>query len=120
MNEKTREQVIKLCEVLDSKKAMDIKAIYVADKTIIADWFIICSGRVASQVKMLADELEDEAYKLGLETRRKEGYQEGRWVVLDFADILVHIFIPEEREYYNMERLWAENPDECISFGTED
>ena len=57
----------------------------------------------------LADEVDQKASELGLTLRRSEGYGEGKWVVLDFADILVHVFYPEERKYYNMERLWDEN-----------
>lgn len=111
MNETIKEQVDSICEVLYNKKAIDIVAIHVADKTIVADWFVICSGRAVTQVKALADELEEKAKGLGLTLRRSEGYREGKWVVLDYADVLVHIFYPEERKYYNMERLWDE--DDC-------
>jgi len=114
-----KEQVLELCKVLDDKKALDIVAINVADKTIIADWFIICSGRVPAQVKSLADELEEKAPELGLELRRQEGYREGRWVVLDYASILVHIFIPDERKYYNMERLWMDDPEKAILYSEQ-
>ena len=76
------------------------------DKTIIADWFIVCSGRGVPQVKALCDDFEEKAAEMGLFPRRKEGYQEGRWIVLDFGDLLVHFFHPEERTYYNLERLW--------------
>ena len=68
--------------------------------------FIVCSGRGVPQVKALSDELEEKAAEMGLIPRRKEGYQEGRWIVLDFGDLLVHLFHPEERTYYNLERLW--------------
>ena len=112
----TKEQVLKLCEVLYDKKALDIVAIHVADKTIIAEWFLICSGRVVPQVKALSDEVEAKANSLGLERRRIEGYGEGRWIVLDFANILVHIFIPDERQYYNMERLWIDGPTQAILY----
>ncbi len=104
-----REQVDGLCGLLVDKKAMNVTAIHVADKTVIADWFVIASGRVPAQTKALADELEDRAAELGMSLRRKEGYAEGRWIVLDYADVLVHIFMPEERQYYNMERLWDEH-----------
>ncbi len=109
MSEKISEKVKQICELLYEKKAEDIVSIHVADKTIIADWFIICSGRSATQIKSLCDELEEKAPEFGLDLRRCEGYDKGRWIVLDFADILVHIFHPEERKYYNMERLWDEN-----------
>lgn len=115
----TREQVLSICELLDKKKAEDIVAIHVGDKTIIAEWFIICSGHSAAQVKALCDELDEKYGGLGLDLRRKEGYAEGRWIVLDFANILVHIFHPEERQYYNMERLWIDTPDACINYSAE-
>lgn len=111
-----REQVLALCEILDNKKAQDIIAIRVADKTIIADWFVICSGRAVPQVKALCDEVEEKAAALNLTLRRKEGYPEGRWIVLDYASILVHLFIPDERKYYNMERLWMDDPEDAILF----
>ena len=118
MNESIKRQVEQLCEVLYEKKAIDVTAIHVADKTVIADWFIIASGRVPAQVKALCDEVEEKAPSFGLSLRRKEGYAEGRWIVLDFADILVHIFHPEERQYYSMERLWDEG-GEAIRYSAE-
>ncbi len=120
MNEtEIRTQVLALCEALDNKKAFDILALNVADKTIIADWFIIASGRSTTQVKALCDELEEKAAERGLIVQRKEGYQEGRWIVVDFGTILVHIFHPEEREYYKLERLWADDPQHCIDYSKE-
>ena len=115
MNESIKQKALAVCEVLYNKKAQDIVAIHVADKTIIADWFIICSGRATQQVKSLAEEVDKKAAELGLTLRRSEGYGEAKWIVLDFADILVHIFYPEERKYYNMERLWDEN-DRAIRY----
>ena len=109
MNQTIRKQVDAIGQLLIDKLAQDVIAIHVADKTVIADWFIICSGRVGAQTKALCDELEKKAPELGLTRRRREGYAEGRWIVLDYADILVHIFLPEERQYYNMERLWDEH-----------
>ena len=109
MSDKIQNQVESICEILYNKKAEDIVAIHVADKTIIADWFVICSGHAVSQNKALCDELEEKAPGLGLDLRRCEGYAQGRWIVLDYADILVHIFHPDERKYYSMERLWDEN-----------
>ena len=120
MNEtEIRTHVLALCEALDNKKAFDILALNVADKTIIADWFIIASGRSTTQVKALCDELEEKAAERGLIAQRKEGYQEGRWIVVDFGTILVHIFHPEEREYYKLERLWADDPQHCIDYSKE-
>ena len=111
-----RECVLKLLDILAEKKAIDIIAIDVADKTIIADWFITCSGSSVLQVKAICDEVCDKSDALGLTLRRKEGYNEGRWIVLDYGHILVHIFHPEEREYYNIERLWTDGSGELIRY----
>lgn len=115
----SEEQARAICQVLYNKKAQDIRAMYVQDKTIVADWFVVCSGRSIPQVKTLCDELEDKMAEEGLFVRRKEGYQEGRWVVLDFGDVLVHIFHPEERTYYNLERLW-DSGDNVILYSKEE
>ncbi len=87
-----KQQVEKLLKLLDAKKASDIVAIDVADRTIIADWFVICSGSSIIQVKAICDEVLDKYPELGLHLRREEGYAEGRWIVLDFGHILLHIF----------------------------
>ena len=108
-----------VCTTLDNskaKKAQDIMAIHVGDRTIIADWFVVCSGRATAQVKALCDEIEEKAEGMGLSVRRIEGYSEGRWIVIDFGSILVHIFYPEEREYYNMERLWVDDPRGFVDY----
>ncbi len=107
-------EVLKLCELLYNKKADEIYAIHVADKTTIADWFILASGKSVQQVKSLCDEMEDRGVELGLELKRKEGYNEGRWIVLDFGSVLVHLFHPEERAYYNMERLWQDGDNTIV------
>ena len=110
MSERFGEQEIRrLCGILYDKKAENVVAIHVGDRTIIADWFLIASGRNVPHVKALCDEIEDRAAEAGLEVKRKEGYEQGRWIVLDFGFVLVHLFHPEERAYYNMERLWEED-----------
>ena len=110
--------IVKLCEILYDKKADDIVAIHVGDRTIVADWFLIASGRNTTHVKALCDDLEDQAAAIGLIAKRKEGYDQGRWIVLDFGFVLVHLFHPEERAYYNMERLWDEDGN-VIHFGKD-
>ena len=101
-----------MCEVLYQKKAEDILSIDIGEKSVVADYFIVCSGRNNIMVKALSDELEEKMAERSVFPRRKEGYNEGRWVVLDFGDILVHIFHPEEREYYNIERLWMDGSNQ--------
>lgn len=114
--ETIRNKALMICDALYNKKAQDITAIHVGDKTIIADWFVICSGRAVAQVKALADEIDEKSESFGLELRRIEGYSEGRWIVMDFGSILVHVFHPEEREYYNMERLWVDDPRGYVDY----
>ena len=115
MNTRLPEQVEARCAALYDKKAL---AIHVGDRTVIADWFIICSGRAVPQIKALSDDLEEKAEQIGLDLRRKEGYDAGRWIVLDYADVLVHIFHPEERQYYNMERLW-DTDETAVAYSRE-
>ena len=98
----------KICKFLSEKKAQDIVKIYVADKTILADYFIIASGRATTQVKALCENLEEYAETLGISPKRKEGVSEGRWAVLDFGDIIVHIFNDEQRLFYHLERIWGD------------
>lgn len=114
LQEELRGCVRTIMEAGKSKKATDIVAVRVADKTIIADWFVFMSGTSAIHVKSICDEIEDKAAEARLELRRREGYSEGRWIVLDYSNILVHIFHPEEREYYNVERLWMDETTETL------
>lgn len=106
MNKNFHETVYRIAEILDNRNAEDIILIDIREQSILADYFVICSGKAANHVKVLADELEDKLAKEGIRPTRSEGYQEGRWIVMDYGDILVHIFHKDEREYYNIERLW--------------
>ena len=100
------ELVQKIASVLWDRKALDIVALDVRDLTVLCDYMIIASGRNANQVKGLYDDVDDAMAKEGVQLRRSEGSAEGRWVVLDYSTILVHIFHQEERSFYNLERLW--------------
>ena len=93
---------------LSSKKAEDILLIDVREKTTLCDYFVIASGRNTTQVRALCENLEEHLSKQGLEPRRTEGVREGRWAVLDYGDVVVHIFNDESRLFYHLERLWAE------------
>jgi len=104
----TKEFAQKICKYLSDKKAEDIVKIYVADKTIIADYFVIASGRSSTQVKALAENLEEFVESLGETVRRKEGMTDGRWAVIDCGDVVVHIFNDEQRLFYHLERIWGD------------
>ncbi len=108
-------EALAICKVLYDKKATDILALHIGDKTIIADWFVVASGTSVTHVRALCDDLEEKAGEIGLEVKRKEGYEDARWIVLDFGFALVHLFHPEERVYYNIERLW-EGDDNMIRY----
>ena len=99
---------LKIASILDEKKAHDIKIINVNKKTIIAYYFVIAGGSSRTQVNSLADEVE---YKLGLEgivPARIEGRGDGSWVILDFNSVIVHVFGRDARDFYKLEKLWAE------------
>ncbi len=101
-----------ICDVLSSKKAYDIIRLDVKEKTVLADYFVICSGKSSTQVRALADYTIDEVEKNGGEVRRKEGMDEGRWVVVDFGDVILHVFNDETRLFYHLERLWSDGKNE--------
>jgi len=91
---------------LDKKKALDIRAIPTGEQTILADYFLLATGTSSTHVKSLADDLEAYLEELGVRPRQIEGRATG-WILLDYGAVLIHIFTKEQREYYNMERLWG-------------
>ncbi|GAB6903689.1 ribosome silencing factor [Kineosporia succinea] len=92
------------------KLATDIVAIDVSDHLVITDTFLVASANNERQVKSVVDGVEEELLKAGAKPIRREGQQEGRWVLLDFGDIVVHVQHVEEREFYSLERLWKDCP----------
>ena len=102
----------KIAEVLDNKGATDIQILEVGHMTSITDFFVVASGRNVQSVHTLAEDLEDRLAEEGIEPRRKEGKNGARWIVLDYAQVIVHIFHPEERQYYNIERLWQDGTND--------
>jgi ribosome-associated protein len=105
---KFNESVVDAARHLLDKKAEDVKVINVSDQTIIADYFILASGRSDVHVKSLCDEIQKYMFETGKQQMRIEGYREGRWIVIDYGDVLVHIFHKKEREFYGIERLWTD------------
>ncbi len=105
----SKERALLICKLLSDKKAYDIIYIDVGNKSSLCDYFIICSGRSSTQVRSLAENLEEKLSKeYLLEPRRRDGVREGRWAVLDYEDVIVHIFNDEERDFYHLERLWED------------
>ena len=99
------EKAKNIAKILDKKKAIDIIGIETKELTVMSDYFIISSGTSNTHVRALADEVDDEMKKLGVEVDHIEGRATG-WILLDYNDVLVHVFQPESRQYYNIERLW--------------
>ena len=109
----SRELALKIAEVLDKKGATDIQILEVGHMTSITDFFVIANGRNVQSVRTLAEDLEDHLVaENGILPRRKEGMNESRWIVLDYAHVIVHIFHPEERAFYNIERLWQDGSNQ--------
>lgn len=110
MNEKEMKQLI--AEAASDKKASDILFIDMKNVSLVADYFIICSGNSVPQVKAIADNIEEKLHEAGHEMIHREGYREGRWVLLDYGTCVAHVFLTEEREFYHLERLWGDAPQE--------
>jgi len=107
-----KELAEKITNILDQKGAMDITVLSVEHLTSITDYFVIATGRNSIAVRSLAEDVEEKMMAFGEEARRREGMNESRWVVLDYASVIVHIFHPEERAYYNIERLWVDGDNQ--------
>ena len=103
-----KELALLAAKTLDEKKALDIRLLDVGMMTVITDYMIICSGRASTQVKALTDAVEEKLSEAGIEPRRKDGTSEGRWAVLDYGTVMIHIFHEQERAYYQLERLWSD------------
>jgi ribosome-associated protein len=97
-----------IINTLQDKKAKDVKVIDIRQLTTIADYFIICSGTSTTHIKTLSDEVEKKLVEKNERPLRREGYNSARWILLDYGDIVVHIFHEEDREYYNLEHLWQD------------
>jgi len=108
----SKELALRAAKFLDQKGANDIQILEVAHLTSITDYFVIANGRNIQSVRSLAEDLEDKLTEEGIEPRRKEGERESKWVVLDYAHVIVHIFHPEERQFYNIERLWQDGTNQ--------
>jgi ribosome-associated protein len=104
----SKDLVLEIVKVLDEKKAIDITAIKTEEVTIVSDYFVIASGTSNTHVKSLADDVEYEIKeRFGIDPQHIEGRATG-WILLDYGSIIVHVFGHEDREYYNLERLWAD------------
>lgn len=97
-----------VAKALDDKKALNIKVLKVEDLTVLADYFVIASGTSSTHVGALAEEVEYKLSQMGVEPLRVEGARSRDWVLLDYGSVVAHVFYPEAREFYALERLWAD------------
>lgn len=97
-----------ICKAADEKKARDIVQMDMIGLMSTNDYFVICSANTATQVRAIADNIEEKLEKAGISFLHKEGYREGEWVLLDYGDTIAHVFQQEAREYYALERLWGD------------
>jgi len=116
----SKDLALKIAEILDKKGALDIQILSVAHLTSITDYFVIASGRNVQAVRTLAEDVEDQLAAENVLPRRKEGMNESRWVVLDYAHVILHVFHPEERNYYNIERLWQDGSNQVEFVSIDD
>ena len=107
-----KELALIAAKALDDKRGKDIVALKVDEMTVITDYMVIATGRSVPQVKALADSVEEALAEHEIFARRREGLTEGHWAVLDYGDVMVHIFHEQDREYYQLERLWADGTNE--------
>jgi ribosome-associated protein len=105
-----RELLQLAAKAADSKSAEDLVALDVSGPLPLTDVFLLATGRVERNVVAIAGEIEDQLNEAGIKTLRREGKAEGRWILLDFGDLVVHVFHEEDRMYYALERLWKDCP----------
>lgn len=104
----TMELAKKICKAADDKKAENIIIMDMRGLMFSTDYFVICSAATATQVRAISDNIEDELAKEEINFSHREGYHEGEWILLDYGDVVVHIFKNENRDYYALEKLWGD------------
>ena len=105
----TSRELAKLaCECIEEKKGIDIKAIDISNVSVIADYFIIAGSNNVRQLQSIADNIEERFGKAGIEPKSIEGYRTSNWILMDYRDVIIHLFNQEERLFYDLERIWAD------------
>lgn len=106
-----RDAAILAARAASEKQATDLRILEMTDVIVIVDYFVIASGSTERHVKTIVDEIENQLNLRGLRVIRREGERQARWILLDFGDVVVHVFASEERKYYELERLWKDAPE---------
>jgi ribosome-associated protein len=106
----SEEKAVFTSRIASDKKAMDVVVLDMRQASSITDYFLICSGGSERQVQAIADAIDEQLSQSGIAALGIEGYREGHWVLMDYGDVIVHVFSQETREFYDLERLWANTP----------
>ncbi|MCD8018331.1 MAG: ribosome silencing factor [Clostridiales bacterium] len=106
--EESKKMALLAIDALEDKKAADITIIDISEISILADYFIIADGNNRNQVQAMADSAEEALGRAGYEPKQIEGYQTANWILMDYKDIIVHVFSKEDRAFYDLERIWRD------------
>ncbi|GEN56068.1 ribosomal silencing factor RsfS [Halolactibacillus alkaliphilus] len=116
----TSKELLELAaKAADEKRGYDIIGLDVRELTSVADYYLICDASNERQVQAIAREIKDQAEKAGIEVKKLEGFDKARWILVDIGDVVCHVFHKEERNYYNLERLWGDAPVLALSSNDE-
>lgn len=113
------ELATKVAKILGDKKASDVKVLQVQDLTVLTDYFVIATGTSTTHVGSLANDVDYELGKLGIEPKTKEGTDSRTWILLDYGSVVVNVFTPDSRDFYSLERLWGDAEPVEIEFDVE-
>jgi len=102
------QQAVLAAAAAADKKATDVVVLHVGELTTVSDYFVICSGANPIQVRSIVDHVRERLAAHGRKPQGVEGYADGRWVLLDYGSVIVHVLLPEQRDYYGLERLWGD------------
>jgi len=105
---------MKIASISKMKKALDVVVMNIGKASIICDYFVICSAKTKIHTRAIADSIEKELKELGVIVKRREGKREGSWILLDYESVVAHIFLEEQRRFYDLEDLWSKTPLEPV------
>lgn len=112
---KSREMVTLACQALEDKKGKDIKVIDIHEVSTIADYFVIASGSNQNQVQAMVDNVDEQLGRAGYEAKQVEGTKNSAWILMDYGDVIIHVFDEENRLFYDLERIWRDGKELDIS-----
>ena len=110
----SKDAAIAAVNALENKKAVDIRIIDISQVSPLADYFIICNGTNRNQVQALSDHVEETLGRMGFDRRPIEGYDNANWILMDYHDVIIHIFDKENRDFYDIERIWRDGREMTV------